>query len=251
VIRRRRGLPDEWEAIIAAQFGAWSGFDAGERETLAGLADWLLRHKNWEAAHGFDLDDIMRTTIAIEAAVLILALDTSFYREVSAIIVYPTTIISRGERAGPARGTVVDESVAVLGEAHDRRGAILIAWDEARDAARHPGRGSNVVFHEFAHKLDMLDDLIDGTPPLETREQLARWIRVCTDAYAALREGAPRPPLDSYGGVSPAEFFAVATEAFFDVPLALEQHEPEVFDVLRDFYLQDPAARARRAVVND
>ena len=102
------------------------------------------------------------------------------------------------------------------------------------------------MFHEFAHKLDMLDDMTDGTPPLETKEQLARWIRVCTDAYTALREGVHRPPLDPYGGVSPAEFFAVATEAFFDAPLALEQHEREVFEVLRDFYKQDPAERARR-----
>ena len=190
----------------------------------------------------------MRTTIAIEAAVLILALDTSYYREVSAIVVYPTTIFSRGERAGPVRGTMTDDVMAVSGQAHDRRGAILISWDQARDAARHPGRGSNVVFHEFAHKLDMLDDVTDGTPPLATKDLRARWISVFTDAYTALREGVPRPPLDPYGGVSPAEFFAVATETFFDAPLALEAGEPAVFDVLRDFYQQDPAPRARRLV---
>jgi Mlc titration factor MtfA (ptsG expression regulator) len=103
------------------------------------------------------------------------------------------------------------------------------------------------VFHEFAHKLDMLDDMTDGTPPLETKEQLARWIDVCTDAYTALRDGIPRAPLDPYGGVSPAEFFAVATEAFFDAPLALEEHEHDVYTVLRDFYNQDPAERLRRA----
>ena len=247
MIRRRRGLPAGWEGIAAKHLGAWNGYDAGEQERLGALGDWLLRHKNWEAAHGFELDDVIRTVIAIEAATLILALDTDYYREVSAIVVYPTTIVTRGERAGPVRGTMVDDELTVLGEAHDRRGAILIAWDEARDAARHPGRGHNVVFHEFAHKLDMLDDIVDGTPPLETKEQLARWVAVCTDAYAALREGTHRPPLDPYGGVSPAEFFAVATEAFFDVPLALEQHEPELFEVLRDFYKQDPAERARRA----
>jgi Mlc titration factor MtfA (ptsG expression regulator) len=247
VIRRRKGLADGWERTAAEQIGAWDGFDAGERERLGALGDWLLRHKNWEAAHGFELDDVIRTTIAIEAAVLILALDTGYYREVSAIIVYPTTILSRGQHAGPVHGTVIDGDVAVFGEAHDRRGAILISWDQALEAARHPGRGSNVVFHEFAHKLDMLDDATDGTPPLETREQRARWIDVCTRAYTALREGVPRPPLDPYGGVSPAEFFAVATESFFDAPLALEHQEPDVFEVLRDFYRQDPAVRARRA----
>jgi MtfA peptidase len=247
VLHRRKGLPEAWERIAAAQLSAWVGFAADEREELAGIADWLLRHKNWEAARGFTLDDDMRTVIAIEAALLVLALGTDYYREVSAIVVYPSTIMSRGVYAGPARGTVTDGVVPVYGQAHDRRGAILVAWDEALLAARNPGRGRNVVFHEFAHKLDMLDDVTDGTPPLETKEALARWIAVCTDAYTALRDGIPRPPLDFYGGVNPAEFFAVATETFFDAPIALEEHEPDVFAVLRDFYRQDPAERLRRA----
>jgi Mlc titration factor MtfA (ptsG expression regulator) len=248
VIHRRKGLSDDWERIAVERIGPWNTFGTDEREQLGGLADWLLRHKNWEPAHGFALDDEILTTIALEASLLVLALGTDYYREVSAIIVYPTTILSRGTYAGPVRGTVTDEVVPVLGQAHDRRGAILIAWDQARDAARNPGRGSNVVFHEFAHKLDMLDDLVDGTPPLESKQAIARWVAVFTDAYTALREGTPRPPLDLYGGVSPAECFAVATETFFDSPRALEVHEPELYDVLRDFYRQDPADRARRAV---
>lgn len=247
MIHRRKGLSADWEYIAGECLGAWNGFADDERGRLGDLADWLLRHKNWEAAHGFTLDDAILTTVAVEAALLILALDIDYYRDVSAIIVYPTTILSRGTYAGPVRGTVTDGVMPVLGQAHDRRGAILIAWDAARDAARHPGRGSNVVFHEFAHKLDMRDDMTDGTPPLETKEALARWIAVCTDAYEALRQGIPRGPLDPYGGVSPAEFFAVATETFFDAPLALEAHEHDLFDVLRDFYKQDPAERARRA----
>jgi MtfA peptidase len=246
VLHRRKGLPADWERIAAARLAAWGIYSDDEHAALGELGDWLLRHKYWEPARGFALDDDIRTTIAIEAAVPILALGTDFYREVSAIIVYPTTIMSHGTRAGPVRGTMTDEVVAIAGQAQDRRGAILIAWAEARNAARHPGHGRNVVFHEFAHKLDMLDDLTDGTPPLETKEQLARWVAACTDAYTALREGTPRPPLDPYGGVSPAEFFAVATECFFDAPLALEEQEAEVFAVLRDFYKQDPAERQRR-----
>jgi MtfA peptidase len=247
VIHRRKGLSDDWQRIATDRLGAWSTFSTDEQEQLGGYADWLLRHKHWEAAHGFELDDEIVTTIAIQAGLLVLALDTGYYREVSAIVVFPSTIMSQSIHAGPVRGTLSDESMPLLGQAQDRRGAILIAWDAARDAAVHPGRGSNVVFHEFAHKLDMLDDLVDGTPPLETKEQLARWVEVCTQAFTALREGVPRPPLSSYGAVSPAEFFAVATECFFDAPLALEAHEPDVFGVLRDFYKQDPAERVRRA----
>ena len=250
MFHRRKGLPEDWERIAVEYLGGWNGFIAAEQEQLGDLADWLLRHKNWEAAHGFALDDDVLTTVALEASVLVLALGTDFYREVSAIVVYPTTILSRGTYAGPVRGTVTDGVVPVLGQAHDRRGPILLAWDEARGDARYPGRGKNVVFHEFAHKIDMLDDMIDGTPPLETKEQLARWVEVCTDAYSALREGRSRAPLVAYGGVSTAEFFAVATEAFFDAPLALEEREPALFEILRDFYRQDPAERARRAGIS-
>ena len=95
MLHRRKGLPADWERIAAAQLGV-GGFTPDEREALGAIGDWLLRHKNWEAAHGFALDDDMRTTIAIEAALLVLALGTDYYREVSAIVVYPTTILSRG-----------------------------------------------------------------------------------------------------------------------------------------------------------
>src|SRR3981189_881871 len=200
MFHHRKGLSDEWEGITTEHLGAWDTFSAYERDELAGIADWLLRHKHWEAANQFELNDEILTTIALEAAVLVLGLDTDYYREVSTIIVYPTTILSRGTYAGPVRGTVTDEVTPVLGQAHDRRGAILLAWDDVLHAARHPGRGRNVVFHEFAHKLDMLDDVTDGTPPLETKEQLARWVEVCTEAYTALREGEDRPPLAPYGG---------------------------------------------------
>ena len=246
VFHHRKGLPDDWERIAREHLGAWDTFNSYERDDLAGIADWMLRHKHWEAANHFELNDDITTTIALEASVLLLGLDTDFYREVSAIVVYPTTIMSHGVYAGPARGTVSDSIIPVLGQAHSQRGAILIAWDEVLNAARHPGHGRNVVFHEFAHKLDMLDDLTDGTPPLGSKEQLAHWVEVCTPLYNALREGDDRPPLDQYGGTNVAEFFAVATEAFFDAPVQLETHQHELFEILRGFYKQDPAERAKR-----
>ncbi len=224
----------------------WRQLNDDERTRLEATSDWLLRHKHWEAAQGFGLADEITVTLATQAALLVLRLSVDEYREVSAIIVYPTAMQSRGVYAGPVRGTVTDGVVPVLGEAHGRRGPVLLAWDEAREAARNPGRGQNVVFHEFAHKLDMLDNLLDGTPPLEHRGDFDRWVEVCTEAYGALRDGIARPPLQPYGATNPAEFFAVATEAFFDVPVALEHHEPRLYEVMRDFYKQDPAARTRR-----
>src|SRR6185369_15521583 len=140
---------------------AWNQFSEDEQVDLAATADWLLKHKHWEPSNGFALTEEILVTIAIEASVLILGLDTDYYREVSAIIVYPSTVLSRGTYAGPVSGTVSDSVIPVLGQAHDRRGPVIIAWDDARDSARNPGRGRNVVFHEFAHKIDMLDDMTD------------------------------------------------------------------------------------------
>ena len=245
-MHRRRGLPGGWERIVADHVAIWRELDTDEREQLGQGSDWLLRHKHWEAARDFALTDEIRVTIAAHAAVLVLGLDADFYREVSTVIVWPTTFPSVGERAGPTPGTVTDGALPLLGEAHSRRGPVLIAWDDVVQGASHPERGHNVVYHEFAHKLDMLNDLVDGTPPLEDRADVDRWVDVCTDAYQALRDGAERPPLQPYGATNPAEFFAVATEAFFDVPIELDEHEPDLYTVLRAFYNQDPAERARR-----
>jgi len=244
VLRRKRGLPDGWAGIVEQRVAVWSALDEGERERLEAASDWLLRHKHWEAANGFTLTDEIMVTIAVQAALLVLGLSVDEYREVGAIIVYPTAMQSRGVYAGPVPGTLTDGVVPVLGEAHQDRGPVLLAWDEAEHSARNPGSGHNVVFHEFAHKLDMRDDIIDGTPRLE-REDLDEWVAVCTEAYGALRAGIERPPLQAYGATNPAEFFAVATEAFFDVPTLLEHHEPKLYGVMRHFYKQHPAARAR------
>ena len=240
-------MPEGWTAIVEERVALWRALDDGERAVLEAMCDWLLRHKHWEAASGFSLNDEITVTIAAQAALLILELGTDAYREVSAVIVYPSSMQSRSVHAGPVAGTIMRDPMPVLGEAHERRGPVLVAWDEAEYAARHPGRGNNVVFHEFAHKLDMVDHVMDGTPLLDDRRQLVQWVAVCTEAYNALRAGVDRPPLSPYGATNPAEFFAVATEAFFDAPVDLVQSEPALYDVLRTYFRQDPAARSRRA----
>ena len=104
-----------------------------------------------------------------------------------------------------------------------------------------------MVLHEQTHKLDMVDHLADGSPLLHDRVDPVRWHAVCTEVFTAMQAGVERPPLDPYAATNPAEFFAVATEAFFDAPLALETYEPDLFTILRDYYGQDPAARERGA----
>ena len=143
-------------------------------------------------------------------------------------------------------GVVSDSELPIIGQA-SFDGPVFIAWDAAREGARHPERGHNVVYHEFAHKLDMDDGTVDGTPVLSDPADRQRWIEVCTAVYDEVREGRAGELLDPYAGVNPGEFFAVATETFFDRPEPLERAHPDLYDVLRSFYRQDPAARARRA----
>jgi Mlc titration factor MtfA (ptsG expression regulator) len=251
-LRDRQRLPDDWEARAAATVAHWHVLDTVERARLGELMAYLVARKRWEAARGFELTDEIRVVVAAQAALLILGLDVDCYRDVRSIIVHPTTMTQRGPRVSAvAKGVMTDAPLPILGQANDRRGPVMIAWDAARADARHPDRGHNVVIHEFAHKLDMLDNMIDGTPPLPDAAARQRWIAVCTAEYRRLRSGQGGHLLWSYAGVNPGEFFAVATEVFFARPAELEAEKPALYEVLRDFYRQDPSARLRRALARE
>jgi Mlc titration factor MtfA (ptsG expression regulator) len=237
-------FPEAWRSLLDANVTHWSFLSGDERAHLEDTILWLVVDKRWEAARGFELTDEMRVTIAAQAALLVLGLDDDEYENVDTIIVHPTTMTFTGARGGPIPGTVDDSPLHALGLAQ-YDGPVIIAWDEALADARHPERGHNVVYHEFAHKLDMLDGVIDGTPPLPDDEAMQRWVAVCTAEYNALQRGYDDPLLGSYAGVDPAEFFAVITELFFDLPVELEGAKPALYRVLRDFYRQDPAQRVR------
>lgn len=203
----------------------------------------LIEKKNWEAARGFELTQEMRVIIAVHAALLILELDHRYYRNVSAIIVHPSTVVLTGQRASAVSGAVTDTPMPIIGEARTH-GPVSIVWDAAQKEARHPERGHNVIYHEFAHKLDMLDGTADGMPPLASPKVAAGWAEVCTREYEMLVAGRGGHLLRAYGAVNPGEFFAVATEVFFDKPAEMKHHKPELYAVLAGFYRQDPATRA-------
>jgi len=245
--RRRppQTLPGNWVEIVETGVAYWALLDDDERELLGDYMEAIIEEKRWEAAQGFALTDEIRTVIAAQASLLLLGLDFDWYRAVQSIVVHPSEIISRDPQPGPVEGTMEDGPFTLLGLADHRYGPVLIAWNAARANARHPGWGHDVVLHEFAHKLDMLDDVVNGTPPLHDKEDGPRWHEVCTREFELLRAGAGWP-LRDYGAQDPGEFFAVATEAFFNLPLQLEEAKPELYDVLRTFYRQDTAARVRR-----
>jgi MtfA peptidase len=248
LFRRRpaAGLPDNWIEIIERQVAHWALLDGDEREELRELMEAILEEKRWEAAQGFALTDEIRTVVAAQAALLILGLDFDWYRAVQAIVIHPSDVVSYEPQPGPA-GTMEEGPFSLLGLADHRYGPVLISWDAAKANARHPAWGRDVVLHEFAHKLDMLDDVVDGTPPLHHPEDGPRWHEICTREFDLLQDGEGWP-LRDYGATDPGEFFAVATEAFFNLPLQLQEAKPDLYAVLRDFYRQDPAERIRRRV---
>jgi Mlc titration factor MtfA (ptsG expression regulator) len=249
--RRRDGLPAGWREILTTRSAQWNLLDDDERTRVGELAETLLVTKRWEAAHGFVITDEVRTVVAAHAALLVLQLDVEHYDEVGTIVV----------RAGPMRrrepvphwgrveGVVEGSPAPVDGEAHGGAGPVMVNWNAARREARNPGLGRDVVLHEFAHKLDMLDGTIDGTPPIADGAARQRWIDVCTAEYEAVRRGEPNRVLRPYAGVNPGEFFAVATEAFFTQPLLMEADKPELYGVLAAYYRQHPAQRIRIRLV--
>ena len=244
--RFRRTVPPfdpGWQSVLEHNFEHWRMLDARERVRMETLVAAFFHRTRWEAARGFHLSDDVRVLISAQASMLLLGLEIDDYAQVSSVIVHPSTVRLHGEHA-VGGGLRRSGTQTLAGQAH-YRGPVVLSWAAARRGARFPAGGQNVVYHEFAHQLDMLDGITDGTPPLADEVARARWVEVCTQAYDSVRaEGSP--VLRPYAGTNPAEFFAVATEVFFNRPLEVCEHEPALYAELRAFYRQDPAARARR-----
>jgi MtfA peptidase len=251
--RRKRILetpfPDAWLRILQHNMAHFAYLDAGERRRLCDLIQLFIHEKDWEGCGGLELTDEMRVTIAGQACLLVLNLEHVLYANVETILVYPSTFIPRRvEEPLFASPSIVPQLMPLSGEAH-RRGPVILTWDAVRRSGRHPELGHNVVYHEFAHKLDMLDGAVDGVPPLRDHEEYARWNSVFKTEYATLQElsaSGHEGLLDPYGSTNEAEFFAVVTEAFFDSALELQARHPELYAVVSAFYRQNTAERERR-----
>ena len=242
-MRRRGAWLAGWEPVVARQLHHWALLDDEERERLGELVEWFVRRKRFEAARGFELTQEVVLTVAAHAALLVLGLGRDALRDVRAVVVHPRTITQRGVRATTIRGVVADGPRRVLGHTAALRGPVVLSWASVRADLARPGGGHNVVLHELAHKLDAADGLFDGTPELLDGSLRAEWVRVCTREYRRLRRRPGQGVLRDYAATNPAEFFAVATEAFFERPVELAGAAPDLYRVLRGYYRQDPAAR--------
>lgn len=250
--RRRKKLtalpfPAAWEEILRHNVGHYCMLNDAERAELRALIQVFIAEKSWEGAGGLDLTDEIRVTISAQACLLLLGLPHNYYKNVETIIVYPSTVVPPQRKLGffEIASAPVEQSHPILGQAF-QQGPVIIIWDAALQSGRQPTSGHNVIYHEFAHKLDMLDGAADGTPPLRDRTEYRDWVQTCEREYLRLKQDAERGNksfLNAYGATNEAEFFAVATEQFFDQPRLMIKHAPDLYRVLKEYYRQDPALR--------
>jgi Mlc titration factor MtfA (ptsG expression regulator) len=192
---------------------------------------------------GLEMTDEIRVTVAAQACLLLLHRGEDDYPGLSSILVYPSAYRVH-TREHSEYGLVTESDQVRLGEAWTA-GTVILSWDDVRHGVADDRDGHNVVLHEFAHQLDMEDRDPDGAPVLADRRMYVAWARVLGREYEQLKDAVDRHQytlMDAYGTQSPAEFFAVATETFFEKPMKLRDEHSELYEQLREFYGQDPAA---------
>ena len=230
-------LPEEvWQ-------GALSGlplFGHLQHAAIARLrvqVEQLLAEKDFIGKQGLELDDSMLALIGVQMCLPVLNLGVDCYRDWRTVIVYPDTFVAPRE-LHDAAGVVHSFDQPLAGEAWDG-GPIVLSWGDVLSR----GDGFNLVIHECAHKLDLLNGDDNGFPPLHPGMDGDWWARVFSAAYEQLCrqvDADQTPPLDAYAATSPGEFFAVVSEAFFEIPAALKGIYPQVYRQLALFYRQDP-----------
>ncbi len=242
-IRRRRAvktpLPQTTIDLIAKNLPPYARMQREQRRQLHQQMQIFLAEKTFEGCNGLEITEEIRVTIAAQACLLLLGRKIDCYPHLETILVYPSAYVDRQPRL---LSTHEHDRGVMLGESW-QAGSVVLAWDHVLAGITDYQDGHNVTFHEFAHQLDQADGNADGAPPLASWSAAATWTGVFTQEYQALIEKArkgKRTVLDAYGATHPAEFFAVATEAFFEKPRQLKAKHPAMFDELRSYFCVDP-----------
>jgi len=265
-LRRKPHIPDALWQRCTASLPFLDRLSTQDLGRLKSLGEALLDKKTFTGAGGFELNDEIAVLIAAQASLPVLNLTLDLYKDMAGIIVYPGSFIVAQSEMDEA-GVVHEWREPISGEAVDAGGAVVLSWEDIEDPN---APGQNVVIHEFAHKIDMVDGIANGCPPffsachadinplhwqrtfahayrdftsrVETVEsQLPEDFNACDPDDIGLYEQAlDSLPLDPYAARHPAEFFAVASEAFFVLPQPLATQYPEIYRLLSLYYRQSP-----------
>ncbi len=227
------------------------GLSAVERAHLRELTTLFLHRKSLSGVQGLIVTMELALAVVAQACLPILKLGLDYYSGWVEVVIYPGAFRVVSDSTDTA-GLVSHQEQAVSGESWSH-GPVILSWDDVAAGLAASLPGHNVVVHEFAHKLDMLNGSANGMPPLHPDMAQQRWAAVFSDAFDHLRQLTHhhRPTINAYGATAPAEFFAVASEYFFTDPQTLQHQYLAVYDQLALFYRQDPAARrAETLLVN-
>ncbi len=244
--RRRKRLraqpfPAAWREILERRVPYFRHLPPDLQRQLEKHIQVFVAEKPFIGCGGLAISDEVRVTIAAQACLLILNRKTNYFPNLRQILVYPGAFVVERLRLEPS-GVLQEQRHALSGESWTQ-GQVVISWEDALEGAAVVDDGRNVVIHEFAHQLDQQKGYANGAPWLGRRDRYARWSQVLGEEFARLQEQAltQQPSLFShYGATSPAEFFAVVSEVFFEQPQSMASMHPALYDELRSLYRVDP-----------
>lgn len=233
-----RGFPREWESLLERRLPVYRKLPAPLQQQLKDMMQVFIRDKHFVGCAGLEISDEMRLVIAAQACLLLLNRPSYEYPELRSIYVYPTAFRAVHE-VRDELGLVSTQARDLLGESWNN-GKVVLAWDDVDKGIRNFSDGYNVVLHEFAHQLDHESGAANGAPLLYTKAAYKSWAYVLGREFERLQHSQGHDIIDRYGATNPAEFFAVATETFFEEPVKLYQHHRELFEQLKEYYRLDP-----------
>ncbi len=239
----RQAFPDNWLQILRRRLSLYNNLPETLQHQLQDLIKVFLNDKRFVGCGGQEINDEIRVTIAAQACLLLLNRNSSQYNQLQSVLVYPSTFVAT-RQVRDDLGLVSTNQTALLGESWSQ-GKVVLAWDNVENGVLNLEDGQNVVLHEFAHQLDHESGATNGAPVLQTRGAYKSWAQVFSKEFEELQHQASQQQqslLDHYGATNPAEFFAVATETFFECPLQMHRNHEELYRELVEFYRVDPAA---------
>jgi Mlc titration factor MtfA (ptsG expression regulator) len=234
-------LAPEAEAILQRNIPVYRRMPAELQQQLRRMVQQFLHQKKFVGCEGLEVTDEMAVTIAGQACLLLLNRPSKVYPALHTILVYPTEFVAQRADIGPG-GVITPGRQSMLGESWDD-GRVVLSWDNVRHGAADWTDGHNVVLHEFAHQLDSESGRANGAPYLGDPASYRAWSEVLSRHYENLRMRAMyrmETVMDPYGATNPAEFFAVATETFFEKPYQMAEHHAELYEEFLKYYRVDP-----------
>ena len=240
---RSQPFPSRWRTILQRRVPIWRQLPTNLQLQLKKHIQVFVAEKAFLGCAGQTITDEVRVTIAAQACLLLLNRPNHYYPALRQILVYPGSfVVPRGHTDGMG---IAHHGHAVLSGESWSQGQVVLSWQDTLEGAADPTDGHNVVIHEFAHQLDQENGGANGAPALGNPQRYAHWSAVMQAEFETLQwraEHHEETLLNPYGATNPAEFFAVASEVFFERPRHMAYQHPALYGELSQYYRVDPQA---------